>query len=106
MPTLEQLEAELKRETNRKWHKKSADEKHKEDPSTPLMEQLEKELERDTTKKQYRRLLRSSFNADCCCGGRCTYLQPFSSHPTDLRFFHDANPGEWECCCCCEERNL
>ena len=67
MPTLEQLEAELERETNRRRHKKGTDRKkrsidqEKKSPSSSLqVNQLEEELRRDTYKKQYRHLLRST----------------------------------------------
>ena len=67
MPTLQQLEAELERETNRRRHKKGTDRKkrsidqEKKSPSSSLqVNQLEEELRRDTYKKQYRHLLRST----------------------------------------------
>lgn len=67
MPTLEQLEAELERETNRRRHKKGTGRKkrsidqEKKSPSSSLqVNQLEEELRRDTYKKQYRHLLRST----------------------------------------------
>ena len=60
MPTLEQLEAELKRETERGRRRRDAGVTQKPVSSTPLVEQLEEELKRDTYKKQYRHLLRST----------------------------------------------
>ena len=67
MPTLEQLEAELERETNRRRHKKgtdrkkrSIDQEKKSSSSSLQVNQLEEELRRDTYKKQYRHLLRST----------------------------------------------
>lgn len=60
MPTLEQLEAELKRETERNRRKQGARVKQKPASSKPLVEQLEDELKRDTCKKQYRHLLRNT----------------------------------------------
>ena len=70
MPTLEQLEAELERETKRRRHKKGTDQKQKstdqepkEISSSPQVKQLEEELKRDTYKKQYRHLLRSTISA-------------------------------------------
>ena len=44
LPTVEQLEAELKRETSRKRHKKSAKMKGKNHFSPPFVDQLEEEL--------------------------------------------------------------
>ena len=62
MPTVEQLEAELRRETNRGWHKRKSAKKEKGIPSEPLVEQLEKELQRDKYKKRYRRMVRSTIS--------------------------------------------
>ena len=62
LPTVEQLEAELKRETSRKRHKKSAKTKGKNHFSPPFVDQLEEELKRDTYKKQYWHMLRSTIS--------------------------------------------
>ena len=60
LPTVEQLEAELKRETSRKRHKQSTKTKEKEDSSSSFVDQLEEELKRDTYKKRYWHMLRST----------------------------------------------
>ena len=60
LPTVEQLEAELKRETSRKRHKPSAKTKEKKDSSASFVDQLEAELKRNTYKKLYWRMLRST----------------------------------------------
>ena len=62
MPTLEQLEAELKRETSRKRHKRPTKTKEKNDSSSSFVDQLEEELKRDTYKKQYWKMLRSTIS--------------------------------------------
>ncbi len=59
LPTVEQLEAELKRETSRKRHKQSTKTKKK-DSSPSFVDQLEEELKRDTYKKRYWHMLRST----------------------------------------------
>ena len=60
LPTVEQLEAELKRETSRKRHKQSAKTKEMGDSSSSFVDQLEEELKRDTYKKRYWHMLRST----------------------------------------------
>ena len=60
LPTVEQLEAELKREKRRKRHKQSTKTKEKEDSSSSFVDQLEEELKRDTYKKRYWHMLRST----------------------------------------------
>ena len=60
LPTVEQLEAELERETSRKRHKQSTKTKEKEDSSSSFVDQLEEELKRDTYKKRYWHMLRST----------------------------------------------
>lgn len=64
-PTLEQLEAELARETNRRRHKRNAGVKRKPDsplPAVPAVQQLETELKRETYQRRYRRMLRSTIS--------------------------------------------
>lgn len=60
LPTVEQLEAELQRETSRKSHKQSTKTKEKDDSSSSFVDQLEEELKRDTYKKRYWHMLRST----------------------------------------------
>lgn len=60
LPTVEQLEAELERETSRKRRKRFTKTKKKDDPSSSLVDQLEEELKRDTYKKRYWHMLRST----------------------------------------------
>lgn len=62
LPTVEQLEAELKRETSRKRHKRPTKTKEKDDSSSSFVDQLEEELKRDTYKKQYWKMLRSTIS--------------------------------------------
>ena len=62
LPTVEQLEAELKRETNRKRQKQSAKAKENDNASSFFVHQLEEELKRDAYKKQYWRMLRSTIS--------------------------------------------
>ena len=60
LPTVEQLEAELKREISRKRHKQSAKPKGKDVSASSFVEQLEAELKRDIYKKRYWHMLRST----------------------------------------------
>ena len=60
LPTVEQLEAELKRETSRGWHRWSSGSRRAASLAAPRMEQLEEELKRDTYKKRYKHMLRST----------------------------------------------
>lgn len=62
LPTVEQLEAELKRETSRKRRKQSAKTKEKNDFSSSFVDQLEEELKRATYKKRYWHMLRSTIS--------------------------------------------
>ena len=62
LPTVEQLEAELKRETSRNRHKQSAKTMEKDDSSSSFVDQLEEELKRDTYKKRYWKMLRSTIS--------------------------------------------
>lgn len=60
LPTVEQLEAELKREISRKRYQQSNKTKEKNDSSPSFVDQLEEELKRDTYQKRYRHMLRST----------------------------------------------
>ena len=60
LPTVEQLEAELKRETGRRKRKNSTAAKQKPAYASTFTEQLEMELKRDTYKRQYKHVLRST----------------------------------------------
>ena len=60
LPTVEQLEAELQRETSRKRQKRSVKKTEKKDPSPSFVDQLEEELKRDTYKKRYWHMLGST----------------------------------------------
>ena len=60
LPTVEQLEAELKRDTSRKKHKQSAKMKEKNVSSSLPVDQLEDELKREIYKKRYWHMLRST----------------------------------------------
>lgn len=70
LPTVEQLEAELERETGRrrlrgigsKKKPSSNESSASADSAAPFVEQLEKELKRDTYKKRYRHLLRNTIS--------------------------------------------
>lgn len=65
LPTVEQLEAELKRETSRGWKKsktKTKTRKKETSSAAPLVEQLEEDLKRTTYKKRYRLMLRSTIS--------------------------------------------
>ena len=59
-PTIQQLEAELERETSRRRHKRNAGMKRNSDSSLPMVQQLETELKRETYRRRYRRILRST----------------------------------------------
>lgn len=60
LPTVEQMEAELQRETSRKRQKRSVKTTEKKDPSPSFVDQLEEELKRDTYKKRYWHMLGST----------------------------------------------